>query len=1192
MYLKALEINGFKSFARKQKLDFERGITAVVGPNGCGKSNISDAVRWVLGEQSAKALRGSKMEDVIFNGTDTRKPVGMAEVSITFADAEKDLGVGYNEVMVTRRVLRSGEGQYFLNKTPCRLKDIQRLFMDTGIGTDSYSVMEQGRIDKVLSARPEDRRAVFEEASGITRFKMDKREALRKLDQTEANLLRLADVIREVKRQIGSLQRQAGKARRYKDFMVDLKKLDLFLTREKMNASSSELSKLEVEINSLAKKVTSEQAEIHKAEADNASLRESLVRTEREIGSIQETCVQAQSKLDHTHEMIRLHRQRIEEYQRMEERDSSEIEDFKRQIDSRKTQEADLARLLTKTSEESKKADDALAVCLDRFNSSRVQLDALRTTVQKLRQEAVDTEGTSSRLQNELTEIETRERANDIRRERLTAERSHIERSVDAYQKRNQEMAAALEGLASKSEQANQKMESLSTERDGASERLTELRRQLGEVESLISAENARIDMLKEKSSEIDALPSGTRAVLEGAAEGIDNSAIMGTLASSVEVEPNYQKAFESAARAWLDTVLVRNASDALSIIRAAQTGSLGAIRLLAPLTQQIQAPQMNGLDALISHVKADGEALAVLQSIIPGIAVINDIDSAPSPMPAGVTCVTRDGALISPAGAFEIWTGEAATNPFTLKHTLSDCEAKIANLEAQRTQTASEIETLSMRLKEMSAEMAAAQASSAEHSRALALKEGEAQVLKKELEEAKAKFDTVSFEVETLQKEGQSGDESKSSIAARLSEIRKRRDAITLEVAQNTESLHKLENKNSEINSELTDRKVEAASLSQRLEHVSSQHEQVAISLREIENAVQGRSRGIAAYVESREKLTTEIERSTAMLADLEKSVETNTAKVEGLRLNRDKQQKELSQMEVALSTRRDELDSIRSRKSDLDVKQAESKMRRQNMLDRVLSDYSVTLEDISNEPEPEWDESGRPSMDAVETMVAEIKTKLDAMGPVNLVAIEEYSELEERFAFLTEQEQDLINSKQHLMDLIRKINRTTSEMFKATFEQANIHFGEMFKRLFNGGTAKLVLVNEEDILECGIEIIARPPGKRLQNVSLLSGGERTMTAVALLFAIYMIKPSAFCLLDELDAALDDANIGRFVSILTDFVKMSQFLVITHNKQTIGAASTIYGVTMPERGVSELVSMKFREYENNESEMTGPVVR
>jgi len=421
-------------------------------------------------------------------------------------------------------------------------------------------------------------------------------------------------------------------------------------------------------------------------------------------------------------------------------------------------------------------------------------------------------------------------------------------------------------------------------------------------------------------------------------------------------------------------------------------------------------------------------------------------------------------------------------------------------------------------------------------------------------------------------------GDSRRESIAGQTEEIAARRQAIGSEVNAQTEALHELESRHAELQAETTEHRVSFAEVSQKLQHLDSQCLAAKTRLEELEAVVAGRSRGLQSYESSIEALQKETGDAEARLASLRKAVEDNGEKADSLRSNRQKQSEELAAMEESLAGKRGTLEQLRNTKSDAEIRCTESRMRRQNVLDRVTSEYRMTPEQIAEEPEPEW-EQGRPTMDVLETNVTELRTKLEAMGPVNLVAIEEYKDLEERCNFLTQQESDLVAAKQQLLDMIRKINKTTSEMFRSTFEAVNDNFQTMFKKLFNGGSAKLVLVNEEDVLECGIEIIARPPGKRLQNISLLSGGERTLTAVSLLFAIYMIKPSPFCLLDEIDAALDDSNIGRFVAILQDFLQQSQFVVITHNRQTIAAADILYGITMPEKGVSKIVSMRFHDH-------------
>ena len=447
MYLQALEIVGFKSFANKTRLVFEPGITAIVGPNGCGKSNVSDAIRWVLGEQRPTALRGSAMTDVIFNGTDSRKPLGMTEVSVTFADCEKQLGTEYNEVTITRRVFRSGEGQYFINRTPCRLRDIQRLFMDTGVGTSSYSVMAQGQIDAVLSSRPEDRRAIFEEASGITRFRADRKEAMRKLDQTEANLMRLGDVIRELHRQIGSLQRQAGKARRYKELQADLRKYDLYVTIERIKELDAKANELIDRHDSIIAQVRDLTDQVEAGEEANAAAREEVMEFERQIGVAMEASMQAQGRRNQVIESIRINEQRIQEYKNWYERDNSEISETRATRAIQQERIEQIAEQLEELEGKLATAENVLSSARAAFDEKRSASEASRNELQRLRNESVELERTHARLQNELTEVQAAERENILKRERLTSELDSAKANISLLEDRLDTVIGELETL-------------------------------------------------------------------------------------------------------------------------------------------------------------------------------------------------------------------------------------------------------------------------------------------------------------------------------------------------------------------------------------------------------------------------------------------------------------------------------------------------------------------------------------------------------------------------------------------------------------------------------------------------------------------------------------------------------------------------------------------------------------------------
>ena len=1182
MYLKSLELIGFKSFAAKTKLVFEPGLTAIVGPNGCGKSNIADAVRWVIGEQSAKAMRGSAMTDCIFNGTDERRPLGMAEVSLTLVECEDTLGTDYHEVTIARRVFRSGEGQYFINKAPCRLKDIQRLFMDTGIGTTSYSLMEQGRIDRVLSSRPEDRRTIFEEASGITKYKADKKEAIRKLDHTEANLLRLADVIREVKRQIGSLQRQAGKARRYKAFREELRKLDILTTRERLKEADKQIQDLEKEIAALNGKTHAAHREIQELEEGNTAGHDKLNATEREIAAAVEAGLHAQNDLERIQDLVQVNTQRVEEYREWSERDTREINETRRQLDNARAQLADLATKRESATNEQKKAEADLHRCNENYERHKEQIDGATARIQQLRDDILKLDSLGSRLQNQLVEIESNDRAGIIKRERLAAEKTQLGEILSGFEKRWADMQRELESLQAGAASAEADMQRIESELAQKTQATRELQQETGELRTRAATRRAQIDLLDSEDEASNDFPGGARALLDADNPlGVACDTVLGSLAGAIEVEPDYTTAVEAVLRPWLDAVLVGSSEVARDLMRRLEERREGPARLL-PLDasgEETPAPPAGTPGtSLAEHVRAPDDVRPLLHSLLRGVRVVESCSDFPSPLPAGSVYVTPTGVIARAAGAWEFWmTDPVAGNPLSRKHALAEARSALEATEIRVHETAGAIAALQSESEALEQGLREARAGANGKRRALAQKEGECQVVDKETTEARQRLETVSWELEDLLTRGQSSDDERREIARQREDIRLQRERTGSEIETQTSELHGLESRQRELTSEVTEYRVSFSSLSQRAEYLGSQHEGMAIRVGELEGAVRGRTEGIQSYQANIERLMSETAKAESRVAGLQETVTINRVKADGLRKKREEQAGALREQERFLGQRREALEELRGAKSTLDVRCAECRLQRQNQMERVTSEYNITPDEILHDFDIEW-EDDLPAREQCETRVAELRTKLEAMGPVNLVAIEEYKELEERYAFLTGQENDLVKSKQQLMDMIRKINRTTSEMFRTTFDQVNGNFQDMFRRLFDGGKAQLVLVNEEDVLECGIEIIARPPGKRLQNISLLSGGERTLTAVALLFAIYMIKPSPFCLLDEMDAPLDDSNIGRFIDVLKSFLQQSQFVIITHNQHTISAADILYGVTMPDKGISKIVSMKFQE--------------
>jgi chromosome segregation protein len=1188
MYLKSLEIVGFKSFAEKTRLEFEPGLTAIVGPNGCGKSNIADAIRWVLGEQSAKALRGAKMEDVIFNGADSHKPLGMAEVSLTLADCESVLGTEYNEVTITRRVFRSGEGQYYINRTPCRLKDIQRLFMDTGIGTNSYSLMEQGKIDRVLSSHPEDRRAVFEEASGITKFKADKKEALRKLEQTEANLLRLEDIIREVKRQIISLQRQAGKARRYQELLAHLRALDLYATRERIRELDESIRALETRLTSISEQDEAARLDIEQSEAEIARRRSEIESTEAAISRAMEALLATRNELDRVQETIRRCDERRAELQQLAERDSRDIDEAQKRRAHHEEMLAQQQARLERVEMERIEAERSLEAHAGHLREAEQRVEEIARSLHTLRTEQVDLDARASQAQNELAQLDAEDRAAIIRRERLAAERHETARALDVLETRQRETETKLEELRRRVEAAKSQLAHLEAQRLEKEHASADLGKKLSALKSQAAAREAQIELLESSERQHEGFSLGARQLLQNADSlAVDRSAVLGALAELIRVDPYWQHALEAALRPWLDAIVVDGDAAALAILRAMDEQSAGAVRLLSTAARPAYPPPADRA-RLLDRVQCPDALRPALECILGHVCTVESASDIPAERPAGLAWVTPSGILVNPNGTSELWRREdASANPLTRQQLLNAWREELAHLRAEIRAQEEALVSLATASNAIDRELSEARRILEEHQRALNTAEGENRVIAREASEARERADTVAWELHSLESQRQTGDARRGDIQRSMDAIRNRQAEVRAALSEKTEELRDAEQHRNRCASEVTERRIRFSETRQMALSLAESCAQLSARVKELTTLIEERGRSICAYRARMEDLSRVRAEAESRVAPLEAEAARLAATLDEQRAARESATRALAELETELRAKRARVEDIRGQRSSCEVELAQQRMRRQNQIERVAREYRATAEEIVNTPEPTWENGVRPERDAMETQIAELKAKLEAMGPVNLVAIEEHRELEERYQFLTKQQTDLINSKNQLMDMIREINKTTTELFSETFAKVNENFQRMFAQLFGGGSAKLVLVDEGDVLESGIEIIARPPGKKLQTVSLLSGGERTMTAVALLFALYLVKPSPFCVLDELDAALDDANIGRFVKTVQGFLDKSQFIVITHNRQTIAAARTLYGITMEQHGVSKIVSVKFSDEQTREEQNT-----
>ena len=1092
MYLKQLEILGFKSFADKTRLDFDPGLIAIVGPNGCGKSNVSDAIRWVLGEQKPTALRCSKLADVVFNGTDTRKPLGAAEVSITFAECEKELGTDYHEVTITRRVYRDGTGEYYINKQPSRLKDVQHLFMGTGIGTSSYSVMAQGQIDAVLSSRPEDRRAVFEEAAGITKFKADRKEALRKIEQTEQNLLREADVLREMKRQIGSLQRQVGKAEKYKELRDQLKGLDIYVSKQRIHDFDQKLELNASNRQEIDKAIAEATEVVVAAEATQQQLHNEIHELEERLQSLASEQAAADGAFQRANEVIGVNAQRIEEYRSFAERDGREIADTRRQLEDIKMQAESLAQKTQLLSDSLAAARDALEEAEGVFKASQQKIDALRLEVQTSRTQSVQCDRRAAELRDEIARMEAAAREAIIRNERLAADEAQLKLSVEAADRNLAEIKAKADAARELEQTYAEAHAKARGDLDDLRARIEEARDHLGEMQAEVAAKEAQLEMLKDEAA--------AKIVLEGILESGE-----------------------------------------------------GDVRMIAVETGREGVTVAEG-ERLVDHLPLSEEQRPMAEDLLGDVVLVGGAEGKWN-LSASVESASGKKSPITEA---ELSLEELRNRIASAKDVLTNGAEKVSELQA----ALQEAET---RLSE--ARRAAAQA------------EGEESMVKRDADTVKSRLASVSAELQSVLQANADDAEKRKQLAQDLEDTIARRDALMDAVATKQDELQMLETENVRESQMLTERRIAASQMEQELSFVGQQSASAEQRLGELQHAIEGRESGIRGYEDSIRRLTEESGDLLQSLDELKARAADCHVRMDEERSRRAGMMERIAAADAEVATKRAGLDQARDFRGKLEVEAAEATMRRQNIYEHLQDEYGLFADAVLREPDPEWKNGVVPPMSELEGKVGRLQAEIAALGPVNMVAIDEYRELEERYAREKAQEEDLIAAKAQIMELITNLNTTSGEMFRSTFEQANKNFQTMFSKLFGGGEARLVLLeNEEDPLECGIDIIARPPGKRPQSVTLLSGGERTMTAVALLFSIFMIKPAPFCMLDELDAALDDANIGRFVEQLKEFLVQSQFLIITHNQHTIAGSDLVYGVSQQEKGVSRIISMRLAD--------------
>ncbi len=1176
MRIRSLEISGFKSFGERAVLQFGQGISAIVGPNGCGKSNVVDAIRWVMGEQNPRHLRGRLMEDIIFSGTEIKQPVGMAEVVMLLDNTDRRGPTGFadfNEIQIARRLYRSGESEYLINKIPVRMRDVMDFFLDTGVGTRGYTIVEQGQIAGIVSNKPEERRVIFEEAAGIGKYRARRRETENKLKNTEQNLLRVTDILGELKRQIGSLDRQAQKATRYKKLSASIRDLELVVSREELSAEDTKVRDAKSQFEVARTRSVALDAQVSRAEAAVAEERKAHVDRERELQSSNDRLFALRSEIQALQSRIEYERREREGLQRLMDERDVEIKSLEEQADAHTSSLNSLVEELSclterlQTEEVSlREREQALQQQTEALASLQGRREAAQARIMSCSTEVGTLESRIESFDERHQELEQSARKNDERLEARSLE-------VESFQREEIGLGDRLRQSMSDQDELGRRLADVIRAHQDAVEMQQNLQVQLASTRETVQQIVARYDLLEEAEREeservaetLERLPDAQRRVLKG------------RVADVLRIEDGLEAALEAVLGPVVDAVIASDADGALQLLDWFKR-SVSARATVLPLDGGDVRPRSGFVplgEPLLRYVHSKPPFEGVAARLLSDVYLVDSLDEAVkrfSSSDTNAVFVTREGELLDRMG---VLTGGAGAPAGAVARA-----AELRRLGGERTTLLAEVD----RLEQM-----------------VATQIGRAKELDRETENTRNRRHTAELAVVNVEKDLERVRERGKEAAEFLEEHRSGKEKISgqLQVLQQdrgqaAERLQALITERSTAETERDQLATEIGSLSRDVERLEKQVVQDRIRLAEQgarrDQLVESRNRVQTSLTDAndwltrrREEVRTARERCEELETSATEAMSALTAKTrdedqfreaqEALREAYNSSGQRLETTESESRTAIQEREALREDLARTEMALHEAQMRREQLIERIDERYGLNLAEY--EPPAEALE-GDPKERARE--LEKLRSSLRSLGEVNLGALEEYEEVSERFRYLGEQKADLELSIERLRNAIGRINRTSRTRFRETFEAVNEEFKRLFPKMFKGGKAHLSLTEAEDVLDSGIEITAQPPGKKLQNVNLLSGGEKSLTALALLTAVFTVKPSPFFLLDEVDAALDDANVGRFNEMLKEMSKTSQFLVITHNKGTIEISDTLYGVTMQRPGVSTLVTVDLKQ--------------
>lgn len=1179
MFLEKLEILGFKSFARKTKFQFNSGITGVVGPNGCGKSNIVDAIRWVLGEQRAGTLRSERMENVIFNGSRSLKPLGMAEVAMTIKNTKNLLPVEYTEVVVTRRLFRSGESQYLLNNVTCRLRDILNLFLDSGMGFDAYSVIELKMVEDILSGRPEERRRIFEQAAGISKYKQRRVQAFRKLDSTEKDLLRVNDIISEVQKNVESLNRQVSKARRYQNLADRLNELEVKTATCQFSSILDNLDPLIENYERLKKDFENISAKLNLFEADIENFRTQRLQVDQKLSAAQDKLNQANRKIQQKENEVILARERINAINESNRKDEAEKVELTQRLEKLQVDRQTLVETLDELKASSADAEKHYRENLKILEASENELKEKRAHLDKIDKSHLQIIEDISNLAKEQERFKIQIEHNNQRLNFLTSDESRLTKELTNTEAELEKKESAFELTCSDLERKKDEKESADTQISDYLEQSEDLKNSIFKNKNQVDDLENRILLIRKLMESLEDYPEGVRHLLlkKGETDGFP-----GAVADFISIPGEYRLAIEvflGEASTFLITHDHEHAYEGIRVLRQAEKGHVTFIPMESASVnpgKALRADSILSSDGVLAQasqvITAKPEAKNIVTRLFEHCFIVKDLQTAR--ILAGqfteldVTFVSVSGEFISTRGFIK---GGARPNrqsgPIGRADELRRMEVKQADLldqieteETKRERLVAEIERLTKIRTQLNQYIRDLEQQKTKFQIAL----GQLQFTQKQNQE---QLSRNSAEREKIETDINEFEQTLNTLGPNLSQAEKQRKVIEAEVLAQRTELALFEKSNSEQANKVHQLNVEFVELQGRLSNTERELSQSKQLSDEYKKTIQQKNENIETgkkqkieFQNQMENGNQELESDFVLQDDLEKVVlgyETERSEIirkiddlgrrtRGLRFDREQSSTKIHDLELQIS---------------------EKKLMAENIQQRLLEEYEIQIKRIPLEPDI--------SIEDLKAELEAVRTRLKGLGAVNLLAIQEHEKEKERFDFLESQQNDLMEARNTLTETIDVINKTAREQFFEIYQVIRKNFREVFHGFFPDGEADLLMPDSGDVLENEIEVVANSKGKRLGSLALLSGGEKTLTAISLLFAIYLVKPSPFCILDEVDAPLDDVNINRFVQAIEKFSDKTQFILVTHNKLTMKAANSLYGITMTPDGVSKVVSVK-----------------